>query len=389
MTKRLGRSTSHIAILVVALITLTATGCAEQDTATAARPIPPEVEVAAARARTIPIVMEFPATVQSMRAVEIVSQVSGPLIQRTFEEGTYVEQNAPLYVIDPRPFQARVDAASAQLREDTAETTFWQSEVERTTKLETRGAASREQQQKSAAQLAQYQAAVAKDQANIESARLDVEYAHIKAPFRGYIEATRVHVGAQIVARQTVMTTLVQTDPVHVVFSVSRAQLTAIQRLQIKGYAPDQLTDFKARVRLGDGSLFSHQGQVDFVSAQVDPQTDTLVGRAELPNPPGTTADVKLIAGQYVAILITVGQRPSAILIPKPALVETQAGRYVYLVAEGGKVEKRAVEINSAFEGNWVVSKGLAAGDKVIVSGLQHIRPGIEVTVQPSTDKSQ
>ncbi|MCG6863733.1 MAG: efflux RND transporter periplasmic adaptor subunit [Chromatiaceae bacterium] len=387
MTLRPARGTLRRtrAILILAPTLLAGTACSDRKTAEAPAPaLPPEVGVTKAQSRTIPIEMEFPGTVQSIRAVKIIPQVSGPVLQRTFKEGTRVQQSDPLYVIDPRPFQAQLDAATAQLQEDLASLQYWKVQAERNAKLYAKGDISQENKQKADAQLAQIQAAVAKDQADIAEARLNVDYSVVKAPFPGYIEETLVHEGSQVVAGQTSMTTLVQTDPVHVVFSISRAQLASMQRLQAQGYAPAEFSDFPARVRLGDGSFFPHEGRVDFVSSQVDLQTDTAAARAEIPNPSDGSGNVNLISGQYVPILITVGQRPEAILVPKAALVETQAGQQIYLVGDNHKVERRVVEIGPAFEGDWVVSKGIEAGDKVIVSGLQKIKTGVEVTIAPT-----
>jgi len=261
-------------------------------------------------------------------------------------------------------------------------------EAEWNATLFSKGDISQEAKQKADAQLAQIRAAVSKDQADIAKARLNVEYSTINAPFAGYIEQTLVHEGSQVVAEQTPMTTLVQTDPVHVVFSISRTKLASIQRRQAQGYAPAKFADFPARVRLSDGSFFAQSGRVDFVSAQMDPQTDTAVARAEVPNPATGRGAVNLNSGQYAPVLVTVGRQPDAILIPKPALVETQAGRHVYLVDDDRKVVQRAVEVGPAFKGNWVVSKGLEADDRVIVSGLQKIRPGVAVTIVAPTGET-
>lgn len=375
--------------LALAVAMLASAACSERGAEEAPAPARPEVEIAKARVQKIPIEIEFPGTVQSLRAVKIIPQVSGLVLKRTFSEGSRVQRDTPLYVIDPRSFQAQLDAADAQLQEDEASLKYWQKEAERTAKLFAKGDTSQDAKQKADAQLEQIQAAVAKDRANVARARLNVEFSIIKAPFSGYIEQTLVHAGSQVVAEQTPMTTLIQTDPAHVVFSVSRTQLASIQRLQAQGHAPARFTDFAARVKLSDGSFFAHDGRVDFVSAQVDPQTDTVIARAEIPNPSDGRDTVNLISGQYVPVVVTVGQQPGAVLIPKPALVETQAGQHVYLVGEAQKVERRAVQIGSAFKGDWVVSKGLEAGDKVIVSGIQKIRAGVEVTIVPASEKGR
>ncbi|MFZ0258298.1 MAG: efflux RND transporter periplasmic adaptor subunit [Gammaproteobacteria bacterium] len=365
--------------LALGLALLTATACSEKGPAAPKAAWRPEVTVAEVRRETIPILMEFPGTVTSVRAVKIIARVSGQLVERKFTEGTYVDEGDLLYVIDPRPLQAQLAAATAQLAQDEASLKLWHAEAKRYDRLAARGAVSTEDKAKADAQLDEARAAVTKDRANIESAKLSLEYAHVTAPFHGYIQDTLVHEGSQVIEEQTVMTTLVQTNPIHVMFSISRSQLAAIQRLQSQGFAPERLTGLAVSARLGDGSSFQQLGHLDFISAEVDPDTDTLQARAELPNPSGPRDYRALISGQYVPIVLTVGHHPDALLIPRASLLETQDGRFVYLVGKDNKVEKRKIEIGSGYQGDRVVHEGLKEGERVIVSGLQKVRSGAEV----------
>ena len=361
------------------LAVLTATACSEKSPTAAKAGAQPEVTVAEVRRETIPILMEFPGTVTAVRAVKIIPRVSGQLVERKFTEGTYVDEGDLLYVIDPRPFQAQLDAATAQLAQDEASLKFQRAEAKRYERLAARGVGSTEDKAKADAQLDEARAAVTKDRDDIESAKLTLEYAHITAPFHGYIQDTLVHVGSQVTEEQTVMTTLVQTDPIHVVFNISRTQLGTIQRLQSQGFAPDRLTGLGASARLSDGRLFQQSGHFDFISAEVDPDTDTLQARAEFPNSSGPRDYGTLISGQYVPIVLTVGHHPDALLIPRAALLETQDGRFVYVLGKDDKVEKRQIAIGSGHQGDWVVHEGLKEGERVIVSGLQKVRSGAEV----------
>jgi RND family efflux transporter MFP subunit len=366
-------------VFALGVAVLTATACSENSPTASQATSLPEVTVANVRRDTIPILMEFPGTVTAVRAVKIIPRVSGQLIERKFTEGTYVDEGDLLYVIDPRPFQAQLDAATAQLAEDEASLKFQRAEAKRYERLADRGVGSTEDKAKADAQLDEARAAVAKDRDNIESAKLSLEYAHITAPFHGYIQDTLVHVGSQVTEEQTLMTTLVQTDPIHVVFNISRTQLAAIQRLQSQGFGPERLIGLEASVGLSDGSLFQQSGHLDFISAEVNPDTDTLQARAEFRNPSGPKDYGTLVSGQYVPVILTVGHRPDALLIPRASLLETQDGRFVYVVGKDDKVEKRKIEIGSGYQDNWVVRKGLKAGERVIMSGLQKVRSGTKV----------
>jgi membrane fusion protein (multidrug efflux system) len=374
--------------MAVALATLLG-ACEDASKEQAAAPPPPaEVEVAEVKQETVPVIMEFAGTVQSIRAVDIIPRVSGYIEKRQFQEGTYVEEGSPLYLIDPRPFQARLDAVQAQLQKDEANVKFWASEADRATRLAEQAAGSVEDKERAISQRDGAIADVAQDKSDIANAQLDLDYSHITAPFAGRIENTRVYKGDVVTRQKDVLTTLVQIDPIHVIFNVSRRQVAVVQSLKKQGLSPETIEEIKATVRLPDGSAYDHEGHLDFVSNQVDPSTDTLTARAVFPNERAKDkTGVVLLPGQYVPLSVTVGKQPDAVLIPESALVQSQVGTHVFVVDKDNKVDARPVEVDRSYQQQWVIKKGLKKGEQVIVEGLQKLRSGAVVKVTPADAK--
>ena len=323
-------------------------------------PPPPEVVVAKVSQKSIPVVLRFSGTLQAIRSVDIIPRVGGFIEKRYFVEGTRVNKDDPLYLIDPRTYEASLASYKAQLERDEANSTYWKEQVARNQRLQKSGAASLKDLENAIAQEKESRAAMANDKANIQMAELDMEFTKIKAPFDGRIENTKINVGTLVTAHQDVLTTLVQIDPIYAVFNISRSQLDRIQQLMSEGIVtPGPLDRFEVEVLLPDGSAYPHRGRMNFVSAQIDPSTDQMLARAEFSNVYERPSDVRLIPGQYAPVRVFVGEQPDALLIPKSALVESQAGDQVYVVGVGDKVQSRRVEVSGAHEGQWVIAKGL------------------------------
>ena len=350
----IGRMLSIHALLTVAIgsVLLLVAGCDRHTPPPP--PTPPSVVVSEVTQQTIPIVLSFSGTMQAIRSVNIIPRVGGYIDARYFVEGTRVDKDAPLYLIDPRPFEATLAGYEAQLKRDEANNTYWKEQVKRNQRLQKSGAASVEDLENAIAQEKESRAATDNDKANIQKAELDIEFTKITAPFRGRIENTKINVGALVTAHQDVLTTLVQIDPIYVVFNVSRSQLNLIQELMARGVVkPGPLDQFEAEVLLPDGSTYSPRGRMNFVSAQIDPSTDQMSARAQFSNVYDRPSDVRLIPGQYAPVRVYIGEQPDALLIPKAALVESQAGDVVYVVGDGDKVESRRVVVDGAHEGYW------------------------------------
>ena len=341
---------------------------------------PPEVVVSEVKQDAVPIIMEMAGTVQPVKTVEIVPRVSGYIFERNFTEGTNVTEGDPLYSIDPRPYQAKLDSLKAQLDQDEASLKYWTSEAVRFDRLAKQGNVSQEDKDKNDAKKAEVEAAIAADKANIEQAELDLSFTKITAPFSGRVEQTQVHVGDLVEQEKTELTTVLQIDPIYVISNMSREQMYRVQRLQQQGLAPTVQKEFIGELVMPDGSIYAHQGTLNYISALIDPSTDTSEVRFEFPNPKEGD-ERSLIPGQYIPLRMIVGHHPSALLIPEAALLQTQEGTYVFVVDKDDKVEKRMVTTGVSHQQQWIVNKGLEKGERVIAEGLQKVRPGMQVKV--------
>ncbi len=324
----------------------------------------------------------FSGTVRAVKKVEIIPRVTGYLQERYFTEGAFVQKGTPLYLIDPRPFEAALAEAQAQLKEDLANSEFYEKQAARYEKAESRQATSIEALQQAEARKAEADAAAAKDRAVIETAKLNLAYTKITAPFSGRIQTTRKNVGALVTAENDVLTTLFQIDPVYIEFGLSRREMFEIRMLHGKGFlfAPYVRVD----LTLPDGKLHPKKGKIDFVASQVNPMTDSVLVRALVPNVGGDGSGVNLISGQYVKVDLFLGNKPDALVIPKEALLETQSGSQVYVVGAGNKVETRIVEPGPAHDQFQVIISGLKPGEIIVTSGLQRVRNGVTVKTRPA-----
>lgn len=364
-------------LFIGSVLILLLTGCGDKSKEKTAPP-PPTVTVTEVAQHKIPIVMEFSGTITSVKTVDIIPRVSGYIEKRYFEEGTFVKEGDPLYLIDPRPFQARLDAHKAQLKSDQASLAYWENEAARYQRLAAQGAASQEKKEGALTKLNETRAAIEKDKADIENARLELSFTRIMAPFSARIQETRINVGNLVQQQRDVLTTLVQMDPIYVIFNLSRNQVYQIQLLKRQGKL-FSVEEMKVELLLPDGSGYPEQGKVDFISFRINPTTDSVTVRAVFPNKHIGSGDYDLIPGQYAPVRLILGENPDALLIPETALVETQAGTHVFVVGKDNKVESRKVVAGSSYKQQRVINEGLKLGESVIIEGVQKVRPGMAV----------
>jgi membrane fusion protein (multidrug efflux system) len=377
-TTRQNQNTSKGSVFVIgcALILLLA-GCG--DKSKEKKPPPsPTVTVAEVAQQKIPIIMQFSGTITSVKTVDIIPRVSGYIEKRYFVEGTFVKEGDPLYLIDPRPFKARLDAHMAQLKSDQASMAYWKNEAARYQRLAAQGAASQEKKEGALTKLNETKAAIDREKADIENARLELSFTHIRAPFSGRIQETRINVGNLVQQQRDVLTTLVQMDPIYVIFNLSRNQVYQIQLLKRQGKL-FSVEEMKVELLLPDGSTYPEQGKVDFISFRINPTTDSVTVRAVFPNKHIGSEDYDLIPGQYAPVRLILGENPDALMIPETALVETQAGTHVFVVGKDDKVESRKVVADFSYKQQRVINEGLKLGESVIIEGVQKVRPGMAV----------
>ena len=377
----------YAAFAVGGLLAVLLAACEEREQA-AQPPSPPKVVLVEVAKEAVPIVLEASGTIKAVKNVKIIPRVSGYIFERYFTEGTFVDEGDPLYLIDPRPFEDRLERLKEQLKGQQASLEFWQSEEKRYSKLAKQGAGSVEDAEGARAKFLTTQADIAATQVEIRNAELDVSYTRINAPFYGRIQQTRINVGNLVQAQKDVLTSLVMMDPIYVVFQMSRSQVFEIQKLRREGRA-FEIEDMVVEVVLPDGKVFQNKGKVNFVSTEIDPTTDSVTVRGILENPRNNElSDFDLFPGQYVPVRLTIGELPGALVIPQIAVVETQVGRHVYVVGQDNKAELRTLELGAVHGTKWVVTKGLEQGEKVVVEGVQKLKSGIEVeptkpTIEP------
>ncbi|MCA9284348.1 MAG: efflux RND transporter periplasmic adaptor subunit [Phycisphaerales bacterium] len=349
-------------------------------------PVAPTVHVQPARRETIPLSLEFSSTLEAIRTVRFIPRVSGYVMSRPFVEGAEVKEGDLLYQIDPRPFEAQLTRYQAQLASNLALQDYQDAELKRAEKAFKEGALSENERLQYIANAKEAVAAVEATKAMIVATKLDLEYARITAPFAGRVQDTLIDEGNLVTAEQTILTSLVQLDPIYALFNVSREQLDAVQTMIEQGLVagangPDTWKAFKATVHLRDGSAYPKDGHLDFVAARIDPQTDMLLARAVFPNPGDGAHGITLIPGQYVRLVLHLGERPDALLVPQAAISETPAGTFVFVVDDQSNARRKPVTIGAIVGTNVVVEKGLEAGDRVISSGTQLVSDGARVKV--------
>jgi membrane fusion protein (multidrug efflux system) len=354
-------------------------------------PKDPTVTVTHVVTKTIPRRFSFTGTLQAVKSVGIMSRVTGYLESRDFVEGNIVKKGQLLYQIDPRPFQAQLDAAQAQKAQNEASLDYWNIEVKRYTELAKKGAGSVQKQQSSIAKVSELKAAIQRDEANIVSAQLDLGYTRIIAPFDARIQSTEINLGALVTENKDTLTTAIQVDPIYVLFNISRNQLSEIQALDLQSASktdPSRLDNSDVTLMLPDGQPYGEVGKVNYVSAQIDSNTDMLEFRAVFKNAFRGADEVELLPGQYCPLTLDLGQIKDALLIPQSALVQGQLGAQVYVVGSDNVTQVRVVTIGNEYEDSFIVLTGLKVGEQVISEGTQKVQPGMKVKTQPAASQN-
>lgn len=344
---------------------------------------PPVTEVATVTVGTQPVVLttDLPGRTSAYRIAEIRPQVDGIIKKRLFEEGAEVATGQALYQIDPASFQAALQNAMASLGKAEANLPAVRSKEERYREALSDNAVSRQDYDDAAAALKQAEADVQLWKATVETARINLGYTRITAPISGRTGRSNVTEGALVTAHQPVpLVTIQQLDPVFVDVPQATSELLRLKRrLKDRRLTRNGTKQNKVKILLEDGTTYPLEGTLQFRDVSVDPMTGSVTLRILVPNP-----DRVLLPGMYVRAVVTEGVNEQAILVPQQGVARDPKGNPLALIVDGeGNVEQRMLGLDRAIEDKWLVSSGLSPGDRMIVEGLQNVRPGDAVKVVP------
>ena len=340
-------------------------------TPAAAAPPPPAfvmpVPVARVVARSIPIVLDYAARTEAIRAVNLQAKVSAYVVEQRVPDGADVKAGDLLYRLDRRDFQVALDQSSAQVERDQASLDYQKASFERGDALSKTGFIAKDGLDQRASGMHQAEAALTADRAMQRAAQLNLDYTDIRAPFAGRLGRNQAAIGTLAGAGQTVLNTLVQIDPVYVTFDPGETDLVELQKARHAGTVAVDVT-------VPGQDVKPHVGELTFIDNSVSRATGTVTARATIAN-----ADMSLLPGQYVRVKVHLREQPDALLVPQVAVGSSQLGKYVFVVGAGDKVEQRGIALGPS-EGDLVAVTGdLRPGERVITGNVQKIGPGMPV----------
>jgi membrane fusion protein (multidrug efflux system) len=375
---------ARVALLLAAIAPFFA-GCDEPASAVAAaQTSEPDVSIVTVTPQARALVRELPGRIAPTRVSDVRPRVSGIVIERMFNQGSEVKAGDPLYRIDPRPFEVELQSSEAALARAAAVLEQASLQARRIATLTSQRATSEAENEKAIGALRQAEADVAGRKADVARARLNLDYATIRAPIDGVVGAALVSEGALVVQNEAAnLATIQQLDPIYADFTQSVSELNHLRRAFDSGDL-DRIASDAARVRLvlDDGSVYATAGKLLFSEAKVDAHTGQVTLRGEFPNPKR-----ELLPGMYVRVLIEQGIDTDAIAVPQQAIQRNGGGgSEVYVIKDDNRVAIQTVRTGSVQDGQWFVTEGLKAGDKVVVEGFQKFAAGDKVRPQAGVD---
>lgn len=354
--------------------------CDESSSAVSAvQPIEPDVSIVTVRPQARAVVRELPGRISPTRVAEVRPRVSGIVVERLFRQGSEVKAGDPLYRIDPRPFEVEVMANEAALAKADAALRQAQQQARRIATLTSQRAAPEAENEKTIAAELQAKAEVEGRKAELARAKLNLDYATVRAPIDGVVGAALVSEGALAVQNETSLATVQQLDPIYADFTQSVTELNQLRRAfesgDLDGIEADAV---KVRLVLDDNTLYGLDGKLLFSEAKVDAHTGQVTLRGEFRNPRR-----ELLPGMYVRVRIDQGLDSDAIAVPQQAVQRNGGGgSEVFVVKDDNRIAVQPVRTGSVQDGIWFVTDGLKAGDKVVVEGFQKFAAGDKVKPQ-------
>ena len=338
----------------------------------------PNVTVVTLKSQPVALTRELPGRTSAFLVADVRPQVNGIIKRRLFEEGSVVHAGQPLYDIDDAIYRAQVDSAAAAVKKAEASAVAAQLAAKRSRELIKIDAISAQDNDNAVAAEGQANADVAAARAALDTANVNLAYAHIVAPITGRIGKSMVTQGALATADQsTPLATVQQLDPIYIDVNQSSAEWLALKQEIDSGRVTSQGAGTPVQIVLENGSRYQHEGKLQFADVTVDPTTGNFLLRVLVPNPEGL-----LMPGMYVRAVLDEGVLPNGVLAPQEGIAHDPKGDASALVVDAqDKVQERKVNVTREVGNAWLIDDGLAAGDKLIVAGVQKVQPGM--TVQP------
>jgi RND family efflux transporter MFP subunit len=366
---------------IALLAALGVAGCKRQQTAFVPPP-PPQVIVAQALHQAVTPYLEATGNLVAYNQVDLVARISGFLQEIRYTDGATAQRGDTLFVIEPAPYQAKLQQAQAALESAQAQAVQTDAEYDRQASLGRTDFSSRSQVDQARAARDSNRANVLNDQAGVTLAATNLGYTQVTAPFTGIVTAHQVSVGSLVGANApTTLATIVQIDPIYVSFTISEQDVLRIRAsMRRAGFNEKDLNKVPVEVGLMTENGYPHQGKLDYASPNVDQSSGTLTVRGILPN-----ADHVLLPGFFVRVRVPLlTEQAEALLVPEAALSTDQSGRYLLLVDKDDVVQQRTVTTGARVGALRVIASGLQAGDRVVISGLQRAVPGEKVVPKAS-----
>lgn len=330
---------------------------------------------------------EYVGRIRAQQFVEIRARVEGYLENMLFAEGTYINKNQVLFVINQDLYRAKADKARAQLKKDEAQVLKADRDFKRIRPLSEQNAVSQLDLDNAEAAYESALATMAMSEADLAQAELELGYTVVRSPLSGHISERNVDLGTLVgPGGKSLLATIVKSDTVLVDFSMTALDYLKSKERNINLGQRDSTRSWQPNITitLADNTVYPFKGYVDFAEPQVDPQTGTFSVRAEMPNPKQV-----LLPGQFTKVKLLLDVREGALVVPMKAVTIEKGGAYIYALRKNGTVEKRFVELGPEVENKVVVERGLAAGETIVVEGIHKLTPGIKVRLSEETPQAQ
>ena len=347
----------------------------------------PIVSVAPVLQQDVEIYGDYVGRIRAQQFVEIRARVEGYLEEMHFEEGTYVDRNKVLFVINQDPYRTKADKARAQVKKDEAQARKAERDLTRIRPLYEQNAASQLDLDNAIAAFETAEATVGMSQADLHQAELELGYCIVRSPISGYISESQVDLGTLVGSSgKSLLATIVKSDTVSVDFSMTALDYLKGKERNVTIGKKDSTKTWQqtVSVTLPDNSIYSQKGLVDFAAPEVNPKTGTFQVRAELANP-----DHVLLPGQFTKVKVLLDVRENATVLPKKSLIIEKGGAFVYLMRRDSTAEKRFVELGPEFQNNVVVERGIAPGEIIVTEGYHKLTPGIKMIVDNSYQETK